>query len=80
MVDRKDLFVSSANFTEAAQERNVEVGLLIHSPILAERVQAHFEALVDATLARDCFDGAFAASLETQAVVAVLDLVLLSCR
>ena len=50
VVDRKDLFVSSANFTEAAQERNVEVGLLIHSTILAERVQMHFEALLDAKM------------------------------
>jgi phosphatidylserine/phosphatidylglycerophosphate/cardiolipin synthase-like enzyme len=50
VVDRKDLFVSSANFTEAAQERNVEVGLLIHSPILAERVQGHFEALIGANM------------------------------
>lgn len=50
VVDRKDVFVSSANFTEAAQERNLEVGLLIHSPVLAERVQGHFETLLDATL------------------------------
>lgn len=50
VVDRKDLFVSSANFTEAAQERNVEVGLLIHSAVLAERVQGHFEALLDANM------------------------------
>lgn len=48
VVDRKDLFVSSANFTEAAQHRNLEVGLLIHSATLAERLQCHFEALLDA--------------------------------
>jgi phosphatidylserine/phosphatidylglycerophosphate/cardiolipin synthase-like enzyme len=50
VVDRKELFVSSANFTEAAQERNLEVGLLIRSLIVAERVQGHFEALLDANL------------------------------
>ncbi|MBI1833127.1 MAG: phospholipase [Planctomycetes bacterium] len=50
VVDRKDLFVSSANFTEAAQERNVEVGLLIHSSVLAGRVQGHFEALLDSNM------------------------------
>ena len=50
VVDRSDLFVSSANFTEAAQERNLEVGLLVHSPALAERVQRHFETLLDAKL------------------------------
>lgn len=55
VIDRKDLFVSSANFTEAAQERNLEVGLLIHSPIVAERVQGHFEALLDANMVTRLF-------------------------
>lgn len=41
VVDRKMLFVSSANFTEAAQERNLEVGLLIRNAVLADRAQAH---------------------------------------
>jgi phosphatidylserine/phosphatidylglycerophosphate/cardiolipin synthase-like enzyme len=50
VVDRKDLFVSSANFTEAGQERNLEVGLLIHSAVLAGRVQGHFETLLDTKL------------------------------
>jgi phosphatidylserine/phosphatidylglycerophosphate/cardiolipin synthase-like enzyme len=50
VVDYHDLFVSSANFTEAAQERNLEVGLLIHSPVLAARVQGHFEGLVEAKM------------------------------
>jgi phosphatidylserine/phosphatidylglycerophosphate/cardiolipin synthase-like enzyme len=50
VVDRQELFVSSANFTEAAQERNLEVGLLIRSPTVAQRVQRHFESLVDAKL------------------------------
>jgi phosphatidylserine/phosphatidylglycerophosphate/cardiolipin synthase-like enzyme len=50
VVDRQHLFVSSANFTEAAQERNLEVGLLIHSRVVADRLQGHFEALVDARL------------------------------
>ena len=55
VVDRKELFVSSANFTEASQERNLEVGLLIHSPVLAERVQGHFEALLDANMLLQLF-------------------------
>jgi phosphatidylserine/phosphatidylglycerophosphate/cardiolipin synthase-like enzyme len=46
VVDRKAVFVSSANFTEAAQQRNLEVGLLIHCPRLADRVQEHFNSLV----------------------------------
>jgi phosphatidylserine/phosphatidylglycerophosphate/cardiolipin synthase-like enzyme len=47
VVDDKYVFVSSANFTEAAQERNIEVGLLIESRSLAERVRRFFDALLD---------------------------------
>jgi hypothetical protein len=45
VADCRDVFVSSANFTEAAQERNVEVGLLLHSTTVAERLTHFFEAL-----------------------------------
>jgi phosphatidylserine/phosphatidylglycerophosphate/cardiolipin synthase-like enzyme len=31
VVDGESVFISSANFTEAAQERNIEVGLLVDS-------------------------------------------------
>ena len=47
VVDCQDVFVSSANFTEAAQERNVEVGLLLHSTSIAERLTRFFEALCE---------------------------------
>jgi phosphatidylserine/phosphatidylglycerophosphate/cardiolipin synthase-like enzyme len=50
VVDGRDLFVSSANFTEAAQNRNVEVGLLIRSASLAENLVRHFDALVEQRL------------------------------
>ncbi|MCH8048059.1 MAG: phospholipase [Planctomycetes bacterium] len=46
VVDEKTVFVSSANFTEAAQERNIELGLLIRSPALAQQIVWHFRALV----------------------------------
>jgi phosphatidylserine/phosphatidylglycerophosphate/cardiolipin synthase-like enzyme len=46
VVDRKEAFITSANFTEAAQERNLEVGVLIRSPHVAERLAAHFDSLV----------------------------------
>ena len=45
VVDAERLFVSSANFTEAAQERNIEIGLLLNSPVLASRVSEFFERL-----------------------------------
>ena len=46
-VDNEQVFVSSANFTEAGQDRNIEVGLLVQSPVIAGRVSRFFEALVD---------------------------------
>jgi hypothetical protein len=47
VADSEHVFVSSANFTEAAQERNVEVGLLVHSRCVAERLAHFFDALSD---------------------------------
>lgn len=48
VVDRRVAFVSSANFTEAAQVRNIEVGLLVRIPAIAEALARHFEALIEA--------------------------------
>ncbi|MFZ1932304.1 MAG: DISARM system phospholipase D-like protein DrmC [Thermoguttaceae bacterium] len=50
VVDDEAVFISSANFTEAAQERNIEMGLLVRSHWLAERVTRHFETLLGAGL------------------------------
>ena len=46
VIDEFDLFVSSANFTEAAQQRNIEVGLRLRSSIVAGRIVRFFESLV----------------------------------
>ena len=46
VVDLKKVFVSSANFTEAAQLRNIEVGVLIDAPATASQVTAFFNGLV----------------------------------
>jgi phosphatidylserine/phosphatidylglycerophosphate/cardiolipin synthase-like enzyme len=54
VVDETDLFVSSANFTEAAQERNIEVGLLLRSPWVAARLSGFFDALVASQHFRSC--------------------------
>lgn len=47
VIDEQTAFVSSANFTEAAQERNIEVGVLVHSEPFARRLAAHFLGLAD---------------------------------
>ncbi len=55
VVDCKRVFVSSANFTEAAQVRNIEVGLLIDSPSLADGITKHFGSMLGAGLLRPVF-------------------------
>lgn len=55
VVDAEHVFVSSANFTEAAQQRNIEVGLKIQSPWLAERLIKHFKLLSSQGLAVRAF-------------------------
>ena len=47
VVDECELFVSSANFTEAAQARNIELGLLLRSSALASQVSNFFDSLVE---------------------------------
>ncbi|RIL07559.1 MAG: phospholipase [Proteobacteria bacterium] len=47
IVDEELAFVTSANFTEAAQERNIEAGVLVQSTLLARSLASQFERLVD---------------------------------
>ena len=46
VVDEQHLFVTSANFTEAANERNIEAGLLVTDQVLARALRSQFEQLV----------------------------------
>lgn len=46
VIDERIAFVTSANFTEAAQVRNVEVGALVRDVELAQRLVDQFAALV----------------------------------
>ncbi len=45
IVDDRWAFVTSANFTEAAQERNIEVGVVLDHPRIAQSLVARFETL-----------------------------------
>ena len=47
VVDGRWAFVTSANFTEAAQERNIEAGVLLDHPSLAETLVSRFRGLRD---------------------------------
>jgi PLD-like domain len=46
VVDEARLFVTSANFTEAAHERNIEAGIMIADPVAARVLRSQFETLV----------------------------------
>ena len=47
IADEEAVFVTSANLTEAALDRNVEVGLLLRDRTIALTALAHFRALID---------------------------------
>ena len=50
VVDDEAVFVTSANLTEAALDRNIELGVLIRHRVLATSVANHFQALIDTHL------------------------------
>ena len=53
MADGRWTLLTSANFTEAAHERNIEAGVVIDDAQLAERVTRQFDLFVgDGTLRR----------------------------
>ena len=47
VVDDTEVFVSSANFTEAGQERNIEVGLRLGNAWLARKLTEHFKKMAE---------------------------------
>lgn len=55
VVDGRRSFVTSANFTEAAQERNFELGLLADDELLARSIESQFETLIDRGMVRKVF-------------------------
>ena len=48
VIDGAEVLVTSANFTEAAQTRNIELGLLVGGPAVAVRIEDHFQSLIQA--------------------------------
>ena len=47
VADDEAVFVTSANFTEAALDRNFELGLLVRDRALAASVVQHFRGLIE---------------------------------
>ena len=47
VTDDESVFVTSANLTDAALDRNIELGLLVRDRALAASVVSHLQALID---------------------------------
>jgi hypothetical protein len=54
VVDRTRALVTSANFTDAAQRRNIEAGIDLRHPATAERIADYFSGLHAAGLLTEC--------------------------
>jgi phosphatidylserine/phosphatidylglycerophosphate/cardiolipin synthase-like enzyme len=54
IVDRQAAFITSANFTGAAQSRNIEVGVLLRQPQIAARLHAYFSGLIATGVLMKC--------------------------
>jgi phosphatidylserine/phosphatidylglycerophosphate/cardiolipin synthase-like enzyme len=52
VTDDEAVFVTSANLTEAAMDRNIELGLLVRDRALALSLLSHFRVLIDRELLR----------------------------
>lgn len=52
VADDEAVFVTSANLTEAALDRNIEIGILMRDRALAASVSSHFRGLIDRSLLR----------------------------
>lgn len=52
VADDELVLVTSANLTEAALDRNIELGLLVRDRALAATVSRHFQVLIDRELLR----------------------------
>jgi phosphatidylserine/phosphatidylglycerophosphate/cardiolipin synthase-like enzyme len=52
VADREAVFITSANLTDAAWDRNIEVGLLVHDSALASSLVTHFSTLIEMQLLR----------------------------
>ena len=54
VIDGTKAFVSSANFTQRAQERNIEVGVLVEDASFAGYLAGQWLALIDAGYVEEC--------------------------
>ena len=54
IIDHKTALVTSANFTDAAQYRNIEAGIQIKHVPMVGRIEGYFEGLIERGLLKQC--------------------------
>lgn len=52
VIDHQHALITSANFTEAAYERNIEAGVLLHDPHMSVALERQFDHLIHAGILR----------------------------
>jgi phosphatidylserine/phosphatidylglycerophosphate/cardiolipin synthase-like enzyme len=57
VVDGHTALVGSANLTEAAQQRNIEIGLLVRIPDVAHALEKHVDGLIRQGFLKAFFEG-----------------------
>jgi len=57
VADRRRVLVTSANLTEAALDRNYELGLVVDDPALASAIAGQFQVLIDRGLLKPLPEG-----------------------
>ncbi|GFE72094.1 DISARM system phospholipase D-like protein DrmC [Chroococcus sp. FPU101] len=55
VIDDRQLFVTSANFTEAAHERNLELGILLKNPAKSKTLRWQLESLISQEVVKKLF-------------------------
>ena len=54
IIDRREALITSANFTEAAQKRNIEAGTIVRYTPLVQRLATYFQGLRESGILKPC--------------------------
>ena len=54
IIDRQEAIITSANFTEAAQERNIETGVIVRYKPFVDRLVSYFITMKECGQLKEC--------------------------
>ena len=55
VADEETVYIGSANFTTAAFRRNIEVGIRVQNPVLAQNLVSYFDSLIGSDILQPLF-------------------------